>query len=375
MKHKKLTSLVALSAIVATSIAPTYASSSVKYLEAHYNNIRVMLNDQYKDTSIEPFIVDGTTYVGLRDLATIFNIDAEWDGANQLVILEGSWTADMERYYELELFTNRLYIAELEEKIAQYEYILNNPVIEDAKAENILSNLESALESYFLEDYGIEWEFVLTQKSSYIDLLVQFDGRDFLDTYDDLRTSEIRSFLTDVCEYIMDELEDTELEGMIIKGDVYDYDDKEILTSFVYENDSLSFSQYVSTYLLSALAEDIYDDIIIDEYDEELPELLTNRGYRFWMDVVDLYIEEDDDFYTFTVEVDVSRYASYWNDIDEDEVYYDLRDFMEDIGSEIATAYSLSLRYDIAGYIIDEDSGDILLEYENRDLTFETISE
>ena len=70
-----------------------YAKQSVELVERVYNNIKITLNGNEivpKDangTMVEPFIIDGTTYLPVRALATALNLNVDWDGQTKTVVL------------------------------------------------------------------------------------------------------------------------------------------------------------------------------------------------------------------------------------------------------------------------------------------------
>ena len=70
------------------------ASNGAKTTELHYNNIKIMLNGKElapKDANgnaVEPFIIDGTTYLPVRGVASALGLDVSWDGATQTVFIQ-----------------------------------------------------------------------------------------------------------------------------------------------------------------------------------------------------------------------------------------------------------------------------------------------
>lgn len=60
-----------------------------------YNNIKISLNGQYitpKDANgntVEPFSINGTTYLPVRAVGDALGLSVDWDGKNTTVILEG----------------------------------------------------------------------------------------------------------------------------------------------------------------------------------------------------------------------------------------------------------------------------------------------
>ena len=68
-------------------------AATVRQLNATYSGIKITLDGETitprdaNGTVVEPFAVDGTTYLPLRPLANALGMDVGWDGATQTVIL------------------------------------------------------------------------------------------------------------------------------------------------------------------------------------------------------------------------------------------------------------------------------------------------
>lgn len=75
--------------LVGTAVAAT----QYRQLNAAYNGIKITLDGvqvPLKDgagNSVEPFIVDGTTYLPVRAVASALGLNVDWDGATSTVIL------------------------------------------------------------------------------------------------------------------------------------------------------------------------------------------------------------------------------------------------------------------------------------------------
>ena len=71
----------------------TFAEEIKKSAELIYNNIKITLNGEEiepKDVNgnkVEPFIIDGTTYLPVRAIANALGIEVDWDGETNTVIL------------------------------------------------------------------------------------------------------------------------------------------------------------------------------------------------------------------------------------------------------------------------------------------------
>ena len=88
---KKRIFLIALLLSVIAISASALAASDTRQLNAAFNDIKVYIEGELispKDAlgrPVEPFIVDGTTYLPLRAVAEALGKNVEWDGPNQSV--------------------------------------------------------------------------------------------------------------------------------------------------------------------------------------------------------------------------------------------------------------------------------------------------
>ncbi len=76
--------------VASNMVIPAFAATA-KQLTAHYNDIKITLNGHTitpKDANgdiVEPFIVDGTTYLPVKAVANALGFAVNWDGASHTV--------------------------------------------------------------------------------------------------------------------------------------------------------------------------------------------------------------------------------------------------------------------------------------------------
>lgn len=77
--------------LLSTTVFATVGSRTVELV---YNNIKVMLNGKEitptdaNGNAVEPFIIDGTTYLPVRGVASALGMNVAWDGATNTVKLD-----------------------------------------------------------------------------------------------------------------------------------------------------------------------------------------------------------------------------------------------------------------------------------------------
>ena len=93
MKHnlKSLVSGILIGTVITGGIA--FAKTGFESLEAYYSNIKIYINGTEIDpkdangNTVEPFIVDGTTYLPVRAIGEALDKEVHWDGATASVYL------------------------------------------------------------------------------------------------------------------------------------------------------------------------------------------------------------------------------------------------------------------------------------------------
>lgn len=86
---------VLLTAVFSSTISPAIAEQVTRQLNATYNDIKIVIDGETiepRDANgkvVEPFIVDGTTYLPVRPLCEAVGYNVEWDGAAQTIYVYG----------------------------------------------------------------------------------------------------------------------------------------------------------------------------------------------------------------------------------------------------------------------------------------------
>ncbi len=83
---KRLQGLVA-GVLIGATVAGTGVFAYTNYIEAVYNNIRIVVDGKEVHTDTEPFISEGTTYLPVRAVAEALGKPVYWDGPNYTVYI------------------------------------------------------------------------------------------------------------------------------------------------------------------------------------------------------------------------------------------------------------------------------------------------
>lgn len=76
-------SIIAIFSICATA----YAANSTITKELTYKDIKISLNGVQLNVDHEPFIIEGTTYLPVRDICEALNLTVEWDSSTNTVVV------------------------------------------------------------------------------------------------------------------------------------------------------------------------------------------------------------------------------------------------------------------------------------------------
>ena len=92
--RKNLKAILAGGVLAASLTGAAFAAGYTRTETLHFNGISLQVNGetvQITDstgTPTEPFIINGTTYLPVGNVAKLFGYEVKWDGSTQTVILE-----------------------------------------------------------------------------------------------------------------------------------------------------------------------------------------------------------------------------------------------------------------------------------------------
>lgn len=87
-------------ALTASLFCTAFATTGSQPIKADYTNIKVMLDGKYlvltdvNGTTVEPFAVNGTTYLPLRAVASALGLGVDWDAATSTAVLVSGGNQD-----------------------------------------------------------------------------------------------------------------------------------------------------------------------------------------------------------------------------------------------------------------------------------------
>jgi len=280
LKKKKVLALLTTTMIVVGSLGlSAYGASVSKTLQAYYGTSRIIIDGKDVTNTIEPFIVDGTTYIPLRAVANAFNKKVEWNALTSTANITEDLT-QVNQYYQAEILKRDVKIMELESKVKSLEKEL------ESKKEITLSDLQKQLNKDHDKYKKVEFDITLSGSKSKITVKIETDLHDFSKEWKELKDSHKVSYLQDIVDDILDAYPDASVTGYIrdidAKKDILDFSvDKKGKVSI----DTKSSSSGTLAGLEDDLNDDFYDYFKKEKIDFDIELKGTKNDITFYVDL------------------------------------------------------------------------------------------
>jgi hypothetical protein len=209
-----ISALLAMILVLAVA-AGVSATSGTRSISAIFRNIQIIANSKVVATDVEPFIVNGRTFVPLRAISEALGAWVDWNPTTNLVTVKGGASAS-------EVENLKAQIAAKDAEIAKLKVQLGGKG-------GSLSQLQKDLTKDYdeLEDVEID-ALRLTGDKNKVTGNIDVDLDEFDDEWGDLSDSKIKSWLGKICLDIQDYYDDT----TDITGKIRDIDSRDTLVTF-----------------------------------------------------------------------------------------------------------------------------------------------
>lgn len=212
--YKRLCGVLGLSLICGTGMVS--ATSGSKNVLATYRDIQITYNGATKVVTdvngkvVEPFSINGTTYVPLRGVSQILGVNASWDGSTNTVALTGNApntapSVDVTPYItKINDLNNQLNAAKAELNALKGSSSNGSGNLAEL-TEASLNEMANDLYSDYFDalNSSIDLSFDLTQKASRLQLDITYSTSTENSKYDAYVTqTKVKTFIQDVCEEI-----------------------------------------------------------------------------------------------------------------------------------------------------------------------------
>lgn len=315
---KKLLALVLGASILALSLGFTGAAdAATSTLSVQFKNLKIYFNGQLATLGAQPLIVNGSTYLPVRAMATLMNKTIDWNATTQSITIKDKPDGT---------------VAALEAQIVLLKAQLA------AKEEVDINDVEDNLNDDYSDFEDLEWEINLSGDEDDVVLTAEVDLGTSGDksTYNDLSSSQLRSFLQKMVDDILDS---DGFDDASVTGKIKDSDSGDTLATF-----KTNSSDYVTITIVNNLGD--MEDQLNDDY-ADVGDLGDIEGILITLD------GDVDDLVTFTVSVEYSTGTNddEWDALSDTEI----EDYMLAIQEALEDEFSSA---DVSGRIEDSDNSD-----------------
>jgi len=331
-KFRKIAILVAVMMLVMSFSSTGFASWLDQTIKASYRNISVYVNGTMKQAKtatgavVEPFIVDGTTYVPLRGIAEMLGYQVNFNPNTYRIDITGTDISTLTQ----KIIQQEATIKSLEAKLAGYEEVdlddLEDDLIDDYDKLGTLDVMDIILKG--------------DAKNIKVEIYLDLDTSAKVTAWEDLEDEEdeLIDFLQDIVDDILDEAPDATITGFI---EDEDSGDELIKFSVNTKDDVVLGSSSTSTGDVADLEDELNDDF------DRL------SGVRFDITVTEksgsrLEVILDSNVTDVTKVIDVD----------------DMEDFLEDM-YDVIVSYDEFEDHDIYGFI-EDNMGDLSFDFDSR---------
>lgn len=369
--NKKLLSVILMGAMAAGTISVS-AAQFTKTAQLFYNNIKVKVDGEYKKTNVEPFMINGTVYVSLRDAAQLTDNGVDWNGLDQAV--EISTGNSKPSNYEQELAAKNAEIMNLRSQLEKLK-----GQVEDEKEDSntsgdreddtdfkSLKETEEALKEEYKKSYNVEWSFDLEEEDDTLVLEVSYDGYYDKEDFGKMSSTSVENLMKAMCKFIQEQY-----GSALIEGKLYNNDNNETISEF-----SLSTK---GAYKYTKVKEEKFTKENLKEFAKELkgeyntfPEINFDGQYDSKsIRMKDIELTEKGDTIIYDIHTTFMNTFSYiWNALEEGSATSKLENYMDDIQEEIEDEFDVR---NVEGYLYNVD-GELMAEYRNGDLKLKKIN-
>lgn len=299
----------------------TYADGTKKMLEAWYGMTNISHNNVDLTAELEPISINQTTYLPLRKMANLFNMDILWDQSTRTVILTDKPDPEITEL-KTQIALKDAEIAKLQEQIRKLQTM-------------DIDDLEDALNDEFEEYEDIEFYISLSGDEDEVEVEIEVEVEDFEDEWNALSKTKIRRYVEDICDAILEVYKDADISGSIVDSSTRKSPE---LYTFTINSLGLVKLEEVKNNDIDDLLEMLEDDYVSDFDDIEM----------------EIELEGDEDELDYILYVDLDEYEDEYIEYLDDG---DIKDLMLDIYYAIK-GYDGFKNCTITGYIIDTDTDD-----------------
>lgn len=333
-KIKILAAAVILMMVGMTIISTAQQLGVMKYMPVWTGAVKVNYGSVEITNQLQPIIVGNMAYLPLRSAASLFDKNIDYNYTTKTVTISDTSSSLTTHQSQTEMSQKDAEIAKLKKRIAALESGSSGNSSAD------IEDLEDELNDDYDEYKSIDLKFTLSGNKSDITVKITADKDDW---EDNLSKSTEKTFLQKICDAVLDEFEDADIDGTVKDGSA-------TIVSFTADSDG-------DVVIESSDASEFEDSLNSDLEDGDFGKLAQ-------IDNDDLNIElaGNETAVNFYINIDLDEYESEWDDLSKS----DIEDFLEEVYNEVA-ADSHYKNSTIIGYFYDTNEDDTLAKcYESN---------
>ncbi|QUH19158.1 copper amine oxidase N-terminal domain-containing protein [Alkaliphilus sp. B6464] len=322
LKKKKMIGLLVTTMTLVTAFGfSSYGASATKTLQALYGSSKIIINGKDVTQTIEPFIVDGTTYIPLRVVANTFNKNVDWNPLTSTAYITDDLT-QVNEHFQAEILKRDVEIMNLQSKLKQLEKEV------ESKKDISLSDLEKQLNKNYGKYKDIKFDISLSGSASKVNVKIDVDLYDYDKEWKALSSSKRESYLQDIVDDVLEAYEKAD-----VYGSIKDIDVKKTVLEFTTTSKGvvkIEKESSTSTKTISKLE---------TELDDEYYDYFKNIDLR-------IKLKGSKNDVTFSIEFDSKQDGSAWDKLSDSEVKKLMSRIYNDIEYELGDV-------NIDGYVYD----------------------
>lgn len=303
-----------------------FAEDRGKVVQGTESDARIIYNGKEAVFGIKPVLIDGSNYLSVRVISSLFDKNIYWDSNKNEVIITDKTNPQLE-YLNSELALKDKSIQELEAKLKKLE----------SKTSNIkrrsVDELQEKINNEYGEYEGVSYRVILSGNEDEIRTIIEIDLSKDKSSWNRLPTNGRYELVEEVAAVISEEYASAK-----IKGYYKDISQSRKLVPFYYDwKDELVRGHYKNHSTISIIEEEFnykYDDYF--------------KGIHFTF-----ALKGNDSIMEYRAYIQKDRFGIEWNSLPDNSVKNFMRKLCNDITGELKDCY-------IYGYIYDTSSDEEL---------------
>jgi hypothetical protein len=303
-----------------------FAEDTGKIVQGTESDARIIYNGKEAVLGLKPVLIDGSNYLSVRAVSSLFEKNIYWDSSKNEVIITDKTNPQLE-YLSSELALKDKSIQELEAKLKKLE---SKTVSEERLS---IEELQEEINNEFGNYEGVSYRVILSGNEDEIRAIFEIDLSRDKSSWNSLSAKERYELVEEVAEVIMDEYASAK-----IKGYCKDISDSRILFPFYYNWEGELVKGPYKNYSTISILEEKFNN----EYDDYL------EGIHFTF-----ALKGNDSIMEFTAYIQRDRFGREWNSLSDNTLKNFMKKLCGDISGEFEECY-------IYGYIYDTDNNEEL---------------